>query len=206
MKYFFKITLLIGLTAMLIGCKNDKTKQEDSKQPPDKTQQLEKNKAGVEENTIEGDTVLKTFGDFDISKDKLNLNIPIHTFKDSYNIEQIEDISTPNINAIIIRISNGKTRSMVGLPVTHTIKQTKSLKAQGLDIAELEKDGKLLVITLNSTKKIIEYEINQLRKCIDTIDAYDPKAEMCVDDLRKRKNKDDIVLPNDRQGSILLSL
>lgn len=201
MKLLKLLTLSIGITVTLVACKDSQIKQENSKQITDHTHQLKEKKVG-----IKGDTVLKTFGDFDSSKDKFNLNIPVNVLKDSYNIDQIENISSPNINAIIIRISNGKTRSMVGLSVTDTIKQTKSLRAERLDIAELKNDGKLLVITLNSTEKITIDEVDRLTDCIDSIDAYDPKARACVDDVRIKKDKDDIFLPNDRQGSILLGL
>jgi hypothetical protein len=133
------------------------------------------------------------FGDFSIKEDRLTVFIPVTHNK--LNIEDWINISTPDINAILIKISNNSYDSTKEKPITKVIEKVFSIKALGLDTIELSNDKKLKVIILNENSSDISVQKNFYTKCLEGETDYIKKS--CQ--LPRIKS----IRPNEDGGDIL---
>ena len=203
MKNLRTIAILVSLLVFSIACKkNNQTKDSYTKTSVE-NKQVPKKEIPTPEISSKAE-VLKTFGEFDTKNDKLDLNVPVHVSKDLFTIREIKNISSPDINAIIIRVNDDSRNSTVGKPVNDTVNKKVSLSAYKLNLAELRTDKKLKVITLHSTDGLTRDEIDILKDCIGGLSKYD--EESCTDQIRLIENKDDEEIPNSKKGSIVIGI
>jgi len=198
---------IICIALHFISCntatkKDKKPNSANSTSLDERVEKSEKNKTKID--------VFETFGSFDTINDSLYLNIPLPTSK--FKIKEIEDISAKtdsandSLNAIIIRVTDGN-RAPHGNGIKTTLGTVVDMKSLNLNLDELKKDKKLLVITLNSVDSLVQKEIKDLRKCIATLKNYS-NPEACNDAIRNKTIKidEDILKPNTKEGSVINSL
>ncbi|MFC0605317.1 hypothetical protein [Winogradskyella pulchriflava] len=133
------------------------------------------------------------FGDFSIKEDRLTVFIPVTD--DKLKIEHYRDISTPDINALLIRISNSSDNDTKELPITKVIKKDFSIKSLNLDENELSKDKKIKIIILNENNSDISAHTAFYHNCLKTINKYSKSS--CL------MPKNDFIKPNEDGGDII---
>jgi len=199
MKTRYPFYLLMTLSFVL-GCKNtdqnpDKVKQLETEltQAENEIKALKEDVAQSKQNNNRVEN-LRAYGSFSISENKLYLSIPVAS--DEYEIIEEADVSSNDINALLVRVSDSTTNPM-SAPVKHTIVKQYQLDNLGLTMSELENDEKLIVMTLNSTTRIQQTDIDSLRTCINRLGSI-YNEETCEGSFRTDKK------PNDKKGSIII--
>ena len=140
----------------------------------------------------------KPFGYFSIQDDVLKVLIPVSS--EDFKLVQDEDISSDDINALILRITDGTFDRRIDEPITHIIQKDFKLSETELSIPNLNRDQKLFIMVYNSTEDFDQREINDFKMCIKDHQNYDE-----IDCYRRYKDID-LVRPNEHNGDILEGL
>lgn len=199
-----KIKVLIAYLSfilVLLSCNNTTQTNTDLEQLQ---QELKEVKAKLEAQNASTETksldafqknydVFHPLGAFSTQEDLLQLHIPVSS-KD-FNIIQTEDISSKDINALIVRVTD--STSIDSSVIKDIVSVEQKLTDLNLDITKLQKHQKLKMIVINSTQAIEEDELDSLRECIQE-DGTDYLAKSCWDAIRK------VLKPNSKNGDIII--
>jgi len=90
-------------------------------------------------------------GYFSTETDVLKVFIPITSL--DFELVQKEDISSLDINALLLRITSDTYDRRIDEPLSHKIEMENKLSQLGLKISNLRRDQKLFIMTYNSTEK-----------------------------------------------------
>ena len=140
----------------------------------------------------------KPFGHFSTYDDALKVIIPVAS--EDFRLIQKEDISSDDINALILRITDDTYDRRNQQPITHILEKEFKLTELDLSIPHLNKDQKLFIMVYNSTEAFDEREINDFKMCIKDHQNYDE-----IDCYVRYKDLD-LVRPNEHNGDILEGL
>ena len=140
----------------------------------------------------------KPFGYFSTQDDMLQIFIPVAS--QDFELVQYEDISSNDINALILRITDGTYDRRNQEPITHIIEKEFKLSKTDLSISNLDRDQKLFIMVYNSTEKFDEREIREFKMCIKDHQIYDEI------DCYVRYKDIELVRPNEHNGDILETL
>ena len=140
----------------------------------------------------------KPFGYLSTQDDVLKVLIPVAS--EDFRLIQKEDISSDDINALILRITDDTYDRRNQQPITHILEKEFKLTELGLSIPNLDRDQKLFIMVYNSTEEFDERELNDFKMCIKDHQAYDEI------DCYIRYKDIDLVRPNEHNGDILESL
>ncbi|OUR96074.1 hypothetical protein A9Q86_16475 [Flavobacteriales bacterium 33_180_T64] len=110
------------------------------------------------------------FGDFSVKDDRLTLFIPVT--EKNLDIKDVKNISTNNINAILIRIDNNVNRSTPEKPIVKIIKKTYSISYLKLDTTKLKSHKKIKVIILHDNATDLTTHANKYKTCLKTQTDY----------------------------------
>ena len=140
----------------------------------------------------------KPFGYFSTQNDVLKVFIPVTS--EDFKPVQDEDISSDDINAFIIRITDDTYDRRNQQPITHIVEKEFKLSKTDLSIPNLNADQKLFIMVYNSTEEFDEREINDFKMCIKDHHNYDNI------DCYVRYKDIDLIRPNEHNGDILETL
>lgn len=195
MKFQQYISLFIFLI-MIISCQNNQPDNQNTEELENELKEARNKLKAHQQKNDQNIRNLETYGSFSMADEILYLSIPVAS--QAYEFKEQEAVSSKDINALLIRVSDGSTRRINSFPVRHTIVKKFDLNNIDLSLKELEKDEKLIVITLNSNVALKKPDIDSLSSCIKKLNTYD--AEACLKSFRN----DDKLLPNEKKGSIII--
>lgn len=138
--------------------------------------------------------VFQPLGAFSTKENLLKLYIPVSSSQ--FKIEEIVSVSSPSVNAILVRVSDGST-APAGSNIEDILVSEQKISNIPLDLTMLSDHQKLKVIVINSTQAIEKNELDALRKCIEK-DGTDYLAKSCWDAIRK------VLKPNSKNGDIII--
>ena len=185
-----------------LSCKQDnpsdkkQTEKQTEGTPLSPTKKAQKERSAQKNNAVCKVEILEAYGSFDLDEEKLHLSIPVAST--DYGIKEEHDVSSNDINALLVRVSDGTQRSSFDLPIKHTIVQKYNLDSLGLSMSELENDEELIIITLNSDQEVSDDDLDSLSTCISGLNSYDRNA--CLRSFRLNDDK----RPNEKDGNIII--
>jgi hypothetical protein len=138
----------------------------------------------------------KPFGYFSSYNDVLKVLIPVAS--EDFELVQDEDISSDDINALILRITDDTYDRRNDEPITHIIQKDFKLSETELSSPNLNRDQKLFIMVYNSTEEFDKREINDFKMCVKDHQSYDEI------DCYIRYKDIDLVRPNEHNGDILI--
>nr|WP_321227635.1 hypothetical protein [uncultured Psychroserpens sp.] len=110
------------------------------------------------------------FGDFSVDDDRITLFIPV-TVK-NLTIRNVENITTNNINAILVRVDNNISSSTPESPIVEVIEGTYKISSLNLNKEKLKLHKKLKVIVLHDNATDLSNHINGYKDCLKTQTGY----------------------------------
>ncbi|MFD1064040.1 hypothetical protein ACFQ1Q_12355 [Winogradskyella litorisediminis] len=111
------------------------------------------------------------FGDFSVQNKSINIFIPVTD--ENLKIKSFTNISSSNVNAILIRVSNNSDAETKKTPITHVIEAKFKFDDFNISSARLNQDKKLKVMVLNENTRDISTQTTYYKKCIESVNRYE---------------------------------
>ena len=149
-------------------------------------------------NTVKKLEHYKPLGSFSTKDDVLKVFIPVTS--GDFELVQKENISSTDINALILRVTDDTYDRRKDEALTHVVENTIPLTELDMDLNELRNDKKVYIMVYNSTEEFDDRELNDFKMCIKDHQDYDEI------DCFKRYKDIDLVRPNEHDGNILIGV
>jgi len=132
----------------------------------------------------------KAYGSFNTKNNTIKVNIPITENK--LRIVNYENISSDDINALLIVLDGNSGKDTPFNSITKIIKKQFNIKKLGLNTVELKKDGKLIIIVLHDDNFNYLHTI-KYKKCINRLSDYDGGYCTGIDKSKPNEDGGDII-------------